>query len=49
MENKTLMWIVIAVLLLAAVFLAVKANNISAVQTAGNAVQSASSGMVGGC
>ena len=53
MDRKIIMWIVIAVLVIAVIFLTLKApaGTVNAASSAGQAAagQAASSGMVGGC
>ncbi len=55
MERKTMMWIIIGILVIATIFLTIKASSIGsgAVQATGaivkTAVSAPSSGMVGGC
>jgi len=54
MEKKVILWIVIAILIIAVVFVSIKTGNtgqvVSTTQSAGQATsQVASSGMVGGC
>ena len=52
-DKKTMLWIVIGLLVLATIFLTLKASSIGAVQSVASGVQAvastASSGMVGGC
>ena len=52
-NKKTMLWIVIGLLVLATIFLTLKASSIGAVQSVASGVQAVasttSSGMVGGC
>lgn len=54
MDKKVVMWIVIAILAIAVVFMTIKTMNTGAASSVGQAAsqvatQTASSGMVGGC
>ncbi len=52
-KNNTTMWVVIGVLVIATIFLTIKASSLGAAQATASvakaAVSTASSGMVGGC
>ena len=53
MDKKIIMWIIIAILVIAVIFITIKTMNLGAtgqvVSSAGQAASSAGSGMVGGC